>query len=117
MVTGVDARIHSRENLFVFADVQVENGDRVERIRVRNLSPAGMMGEGSVRVVRGSRITVKFSEIDPIVGHVAWIQDDRFGVAFDDELDGELARNLTDGMGEGQASEGPITRRPPPHIG
>jgi hypothetical protein len=51
-----------------------------------------MMGEGAVRVARGDQIEVNIRNIGWIQGSVAWIQDDRFGVAFQDEIDPKVAR-------------------------
>lgn len=86
----IDARKEGRENLFLLAEMRVEQDSNVHPVKVRNLSPSGMMGEGLVRVTRGSRLTVDFNQIGPVSGSVAWVQDDRFGVAFDEEIDWRL---------------------------
>jgi hypothetical protein len=51
-----------------------------------------MMGEGPVRVVRGDKIEVNIRNIGWIAGSVAWVQDNRFGVAFQEEIDPKIAR-------------------------
>lgn len=83
---NIDTRNRSREDLTTFAEVRVDGETSAHNIRVRNLSPAGMMGEGNLRVARGSRIVVGMRGISPVEGQVAWVQGDRFGVAFIEEL-------------------------------
>ena len=82
-----DARNLARENLFLLADLWIENEAAPHRIKVRNLSAGGMMGEGRVPVVRGHRIRVNLASAGEATGTVAWIQDTRFGVAFENEVD------------------------------
>ena len=50
------------------------------------------MGEGPVHVARGDRVEVNIRNIGWVDGAVAWVQDDRFGVAFHDEIDPKIAR-------------------------
>ncbi|MFC0684503.1 PilZ domain-containing protein [Novosphingobium clariflavum] len=82
----------ARDSLFLMADLRVDGLDGEARIKVRNLSPGGMMGEGSVRVVRGTLVKVNIRNIGWVEGAVAWVQDNRFGVAFSSEIDPKLAR-------------------------
>ncbi len=82
-----DARNLARENLFLLADLWIESEPDSHRIKVRNLSAGGMMGEGRVPVVRGHRIRVDLAGIENVNGTVAWVQDSRFGVAFESEVD------------------------------
>ena len=81
-----------RDSLFLMAEVRIDGGDEEHRIKVRNLSSGGMMGEGPVRVARGASVEVNIRNIGWIEGTVAWVQDDRFGVAFLDDIDPKLAR-------------------------
>ncbi len=50
------------------------------------------MGEGNVRVARGTVVRVNIRNIGWVEGTVAWVQDNRFGVAFRDDIDPRLAR-------------------------
>jgi hypothetical protein len=77
----------SRDSLFVMADLRVDGVPGEHRIKVRNLSCGGMMGEGSVPVARGTRLSVNLRNIGWTRGAVAWVQDNRFGVAFEEEID------------------------------
>lgn len=91
-MTGVDTRSDSRDSLFLLANVRVEQQGDTHRVRVRNLSDGGMMAEGKAFVQRGNRLEIELRNIGVIGGNVAWVQDDRFGIAFDREIDSQLAR-------------------------
>ncbi|MCB5425615.1 PilZ domain-containing protein [Altererythrobacter sp. CC-YST694] len=91
-MSTVDTRQMSRDSLFVLAKIKVE-GDlkgTEHRVKVRNLSSGGMMAEGNVKVVRGSLVTVELRNIGWVDGTVAWKQDDRFGIAFLENVDHKL---------------------------
>lgn len=91
-MTGVETRSVARDSLFLLADIRVEQSVDVHRVRVRNLSDGGMMGEGQLRVQRGHRLTIELRNIGVVGGSVAWVQDNRFGIAFDEEIDSQKAR-------------------------
>ena len=105
---GSENRQIARDSLFVMADLRLPGSAEEHRIKVRNLSAGGMMGEGSVRVARGDLIEVRIRNVGWIAGTVAWVQEDRFGVAFRDEIDPKVAREPV-GVGEGS----PRYTRPP----
>lgn len=89
---GSENRQIARDSLFLMADLRIEGLEGEHRIKVRNLSAGGMMGEGSVRVLRGTAVEVNIRNIGWVEGSVAWVQENRFGVAFRDEIDPKLAR-------------------------
>ena len=97
-----------RDSLFLMADLRLAGASDEHRIKVRNLSSGGMMGEGPVRVTRGEGVTVQIRNIGWVEGTVAWVQENRFGVAFRDEIDPKLARAA---VGEGEHT--PRHVRPP----
>ncbi len=116
-MTGVETRSVARDSLFLLADIRIEQGADVHRVRVRNLSDGGMMGEGHLRVQRGHRVSVELRNIGSVGGTVAWVQDSRFGVAFDEEIDSQKARRpLQTEEGPDAASVQPswAHRAPPP---
>jgi hypothetical protein len=88
----VEQRQIARDSLFVMADMRLDGAEAVHRIKVRNLSAGGLMGEGSVRVARGAIVWIDVRNIGWVEGSVAWVQDSRFGVAFREEIDPRLAR-------------------------
>lgn len=91
-MTNVDTRNVNRDSLFLLAQLRVDGQDAVHRVKVRNLSAGGMMAEGEVKVMRGSLVSVELRNIGWVEGSVAWKQDDRFGIAFVDEIDPLVAR-------------------------
>ena len=93
-MTSVETRTVNRDSLFLLAGIRIEQEDEVHKVRVRNLSDGGMMGEGSLRVQRGNRLEIELRNIGMVEGSVAWVQDDRFGIAFDEEIDSARARSL-----------------------
>jgi hypothetical protein len=91
-MSNVDTRQVNRDSLFLLAQVRVVGQDAVARVKVRNLSAGGMMAEGESKVTRGSLVQVELRNIGWVDGSVAWKQDDRFGIAFIEEIDPKLAR-------------------------
>lgn len=91
-MSTVDTRQVNRDSLFLLARIRVDGRDGDDRVKVRNLSPGGMMAEGDVRVARGSRVSVELRNIGWVEGSVAWKQDNRFGIAFLEEIDPKLVR-------------------------
>lgn len=91
-MAGVETRSVARDSMFMLADIRVEHSSETHRVRVRNLSDGGMMGEGHLRIQRGLRVVVELRNVGTIGGSVAWVQDDRFGVAFDEEINSQLVR-------------------------
>ena len=81
-----------RDSLFLLADLRLDGEDSEYRIKVRNLSAGGMMGEGPVRVNRGVLVKVNIRNIGWVEGTVAWVHEQRFGVAFREEIDPRVAR-------------------------
>lgn len=107
-MSGSEHREIGRDSLFLMADLRVHGSEGEYRIKVRNLSSGGMMGEGVVRVFRGAVVDVNIRNIGWVEGTVAWVQDNRFGVAFRDEIDPKVARVS---VGEGEHT--PRFTRPP----
>ncbi|MEE4288667.1 MAG: PilZ domain-containing protein [Erythrobacter sp.] len=116
-MTGVDTRSDARNSLFLLATVRVENETDLHRVRVRNLSDGGMMGEGNVFVQRGNRLEIELRNVGKVGATVAWVQDQRFGIAFDREIDSKLARQPAQ-TGDNDAANGTrptwAHRAPPP---
>lgn len=91
-MSNVETRHVNRDSLFLLAQLRVEGQDDLYRVKVRNLSAGGMMAEGAVHVQRGQQVAVELRNIGWVDGSVAWKQDDRFGIAFLDEIDPARAR-------------------------
>lgn len=91
-MSNVETRQVERDSLFLMAQVRVEGTGAGARVKVRNLSAGGMMAEGDLRVTRGSPVTVELRNIGEVEGSVAWTAENRFGIAFSEEIDPKLAR-------------------------
>jgi hypothetical protein len=91
-MSNVDTRQVNRDSLFLLAQVRVDGQEDVHRVKVRNLSAGGMMAEGDMRVARGALVLVELRNIGWVEGSVAWKQDNRFGIAFVDEIDPVVVR-------------------------
>lgn len=115
-MTSLETRSVSRDSLFLLANVQIEKGSEQFRVRVRNLSDGGMMGEGLIDVQRGNRVFVDLRNIGVISGSVAWVQDQRFGIAFDEEIPSQLALKPSGSAGSNELGEGVLSKahRAPP---
>ena len=96
-MSGVDTRNLSRDSLFLMADVRHGDNPTSQRVKVRNLSSGGMMAEGDASVVRGANVSVELRNIGWVEGVVAWVQDERFGIAFAKEIDPQVARAKPEG--------------------
>lgn len=91
-MSNVDTREASRESFFLMADIYAADQETSYRVRVRNLSPGGMLAEGDAPLPRGSVVNVELRNIGEVEGTVAWRQGDRCGIAFAREIDPALAR-------------------------
>lgn len=117
-MTGMETRTLARDSLFLLANVRIEQQTETHRVRVRNLSDGGMMAEGSnIRVQRGLRAVVELRNVGEVMGSIAWVQDDRFGIAFDAEIDSQSARRplvVEPADVPGMAEPSRAHRAPPP---
>lgn len=96
-MSNVDTRQVGRDSLFLLAQIRVDGNENVFRVKVRNLSAGGMMAEGDVPAMRGAGVSVDLRNIGPVQGTVAWIQGNRFGIAFVDDIDPKLVRAPVEG--------------------
>jgi hypothetical protein len=91
-MANVETRQVERDSLLLIAQVRVDGSETEYRVKVRNLSAGGMMAEGNAPVARGSLVSVGLRNVGWVGGTVAWKQDDRFGIAFVEEIDPKVAR-------------------------
>jgi len=91
-VGGAHNRVSARDSLFLAAMVRREDAAAEGPVRVRNLSAGGMMMDCSLDLARGDRIEITLRGIGIVKGRVAWREDARIGVAFDEQIDPKLAR-------------------------
>ena len=119
-MSSVDTRHLNRDSMFLLAELRLAGDETAHRIKVRNLSPGGMMAEGDITPQRGTRIAVNLRNIGWVEGSVAWVQDKRFGIALAEEIDPKLARAPVGQMAEGELHAPRFTRPssllPPDHV-
>jgi len=96
-VTELEHRQIGRDSLFLMADLRLDGVDGEHKVKVRNLSAGGMMAEGNVRVVVGKRLEVNLRNLGWVEGVVAWIQENRFGIAFIEDIDPKVVRATASG--------------------
>lgn len=82
----------SRDSLFLMADVRLDGEAGESRVRVRNLSAGGLMAEGLEKPRRGQAVWVNLRNVGLVEGTIAWVQDNRCGVAFSSDIDPLVVR-------------------------
>jgi hypothetical protein len=85
-------RMEGRDSLFVLAQIRVAGGVNAQSVRVRNLSPSGLMAEGGVSYAVGTAVIVEMRNVSPVKGRIVWSLDGRMGVALDATIDPVLVR-------------------------
>lgn len=85
------ARDGSRDSLFLMARLNYGAGKSAP-MRVRNLSPGGLMADCKARVRLDDEVEIELRGIDELTGRVAWVHDGRVGVTFDQPIDPRDAR-------------------------
>ena len=85
-------RQNSRDSLFLMADLRLEGSSVSKVVRVRNLSPGGLMAEYPHPIEMGRAVEIDLRGIGPVVGQVAWTAAGRIGVAFNSPIDPLQAR-------------------------
>lgn len=91
MAEVTQRRAETRVDAVQHAQLRVGREPMPHPIKVRNLSRNGMMGEGPFPLRSGTRLTISLPEQGDVAGTVVWVQEPRFGVAFDDEVDPTFA--------------------------
>lgn len=95
-------RSEPRDSMFLSARLR-RPGDDWQTIKVRNLSPGGMMAEVPISLVRAEPIEAELRGIGIVPGKIAWTSGGRVGVVFERPVDPKLARK-------------PVTGKPAPAL-
>lgn len=85
-------RARDRDSLLLKANLRLAGSNTVIETRVRNLSAGGMMAEATARVARGDEVEIELRNVGWVTGKVAWVTENRFGVAFDHPIDPKIVR-------------------------
>ncbi len=91
-----DKRHSPRDSLFLLATCKLPQRDVEQRVKVRNISASGLMAEGNLRPQVGEPVSLELRNVGRVDGLVAWVRDNRFGVAFTYEIDPHLVRQTHD---------------------
>jgi len=107
--TGFESakRTKARDSLFLVAGLLVEGRPGPLPVRVRNLSPGGLMAEYPHPIEIGRTLEVELRGIGKVSGQVAWTAAGRIGVAFDSPIDPLQARKPV-GSQKGPTKDKPI---------
>ena len=82
-----------RDSLMLSAQLRiVSRGGAAVPVRVRNLSAGGLMAELPDPVPNDSAVEVEVRGIGWVSGRIAWQTEGRAGIAFDRDIDPQLAR-------------------------
>ena len=81
-----------RDSLFLQAGLIVPGSPDPVTVRVRNLSPGGMLAEANVKVAQGAAVEVDLRNVGPVAGRVIWVGEGKFGLAFDRQVDPQAVR-------------------------
>lgn len=101
---GMGAR--SRDSLFLMARLRTPSLRETFSVRIRNLSPGGLMADFAAPLDRDTPIEVEVRGIGWVAGRVAWCAEGRTGVAFQTPIDPQKARKPVGAGGEARAPRG-----------
>jgi len=90
-----EATRNARDSVFLHA--MVSSNTASVQFRVRNISSSGLMAEGPLTFDQGDEVDVDLRNIGRIHGKVVWIDEGRFGMAFDRSIDPKQARKPVGG--------------------
>ncbi|HEX8484711.1 PilZ domain-containing protein [Sphingomonas sp.] len=97
---AVGAQPRKRDSLFLLAQIRIDDSDRWADVRVRNLSPGGLMAELEKPLAVGTVVELELRGIGAVTGRIAWHTEGRAGIAFEDAIDPLKARKPV-GTGKG----------------
>lgn len=73
------------------AKIEVQGLAQPIEMLVRDLSSGGLMATSTVQVRKGEAVTVDLGRGGRVFGVIAWVDRNQFGVAFDREINEEIA--------------------------
>jgi hypothetical protein len=103
-------RVSARDSLFLAATIRrrTDVEEELVPVRIRNLSAVGLMADYDREAEAGEPVVVTLRGVGKVPGMVAWVENGRIGVAFDEDVDPMMARRP---VGP-QAAQDPVQRRP-----
>lgn len=73
----------ARHSFFLLSNVIGDDGSVIGRLRVRNLSASGLMGDTELELEPQTRLMVDLRGIGSVSGTIAWAREGKIGMAFD----------------------------------
>ncbi|HRE33833.1 MAG: pilus assembly protein PilZ [Sphingopyxis sp. 65-8] len=87
------SRSADRDSLFMQANLLFPGQSKPVTVRVRNLSAGGMLAEAAVPgLAQGATAEIELRNIGFVPGHIVWVGEGKFGVAFDRPIDPHAVR-------------------------
>jgi hypothetical protein len=86
------SRSADRDSLFLQASLILPGSAAPVTIRVRNLSPGGMLAEARIEVAQGAAVEIELRNVGRVTGRVIWVGEGKFGIAFDRAVDPQAVR-------------------------
>ena len=86
------SRAADRDSLFMQAELTIAGRPDRVTVRVRNLSPGGMLAEAKLAVQPGAAVEVELRNVGAVAGRVIWVGEGKFGIAFDRLVDPQAVR-------------------------
>jgi hypothetical protein len=81
-----------RDSLLLLTTIARESGEPLGNVRIRNLSATGVMAECEHNLVSGDRVIIPLRGVGHVTGSVIWVRGGKVGIAFEHEIDPQLAR-------------------------
>ncbi len=81
-----------RDSLFMQAELILPGRTKAATVRVRNLSAGGMLAEAPLRIAQGTTVEVELRNIGAVPGHIVWVGDGKFGIAFEYQVNPQAVR-------------------------
>lgn len=107
-----------RDSLFMQASLTLPGRPDSVTVRVRNLSPGGMLAEAMVQVAQGGPVEVDLRNVGRVSGRIVWAGEGKFGIAFDRPVDPQAVRrqvvsqsDLPPHLRRSGLEKGPLYRR------
>ena len=81
----------TRHSFFLLANVMESDGGVIGRLRVRNLSASGLMGDTDLSLEPEQPVTVDLRGIGLVAGKIVWARGGKVGLAFDAPIEPQRA--------------------------
>ncbi|WP_254606636.1 PilZ domain-containing protein [Sphingomonas bacterium] len=104
----------ARDSLFLMARLRTPSIGETFSVRIRNLSPGGLMADFAVPLPRDTQLEVEVRGIGWVPGKVAWFAEGRTGIAFDAPIDPRKARKPVAGAATAGILTAPVPVPPTP---